>query len=123
MDNLVIILDNIFHAYEHASYGGLHNDVSNDEDDQSHGTIGSSNVINLGNDLTSDDRWFIFCARPRGSVTLIPTFLAISGGKGFYCWVHVCILSSVTCIKMILLFVNISLFFCHREQSLLIFLA
>lgn len=73
MDRLVEYLDNIADLYS-SGFAGI--DVADDDDD----SIPSSTNLNhrSSDDTAADDRWFIFCGRPHGSVTLIPTFLAVA---------------------------------------------
>ena len=75
MDNLVEILNNIVVFYENASQNDDHYDEV-----MAQSTTWTSDRV-FENDPNLDERWFIFCSRPHGSVTLIPTFLALIGGK------------------------------------------
>lgn len=74
MDLVVPILNNIATDYENASKG-----ISDEDDDVS---VESDNQSYYGGeyeyDMSADDRWFILCSRPHGSVSLIPPILSIA---------------------------------------------
>ena len=75
MDNLVLILEKIATDFQLASEGA----VEEINDDSYTGPSEPSNVFDDYIFSTSaDDRWFILCSRPRGSVTLIPTILSLA---------------------------------------------
>jgi len=76
IDNLVIILNKIATDYDNASKG-IH--VEDDDDDSVEPVEHNSfDEILSGSDFSADDRWFILCSRPNGSVSLIPTLLSIA---------------------------------------------
>lgn len=75
IENLVNILEVIAKDYANASQG-----ISEEGDDASQG---SNNVHAYysgcyDNDFSADDRWFVLCSRPHGSVSLIPTLISVA---------------------------------------------
>jgi len=80
MDNLVIILNKIAEDFENASKG-----ISNEDADDPVEIDEPGNTFDdlySGSNFSADDRWFILCGRPHGSVSLIPTLLTIAA---FFC--------------------------------------
>ena len=73
IENLVTILNKIASDLKNASNTTL--------EDGNDGSVGSNEPAYgiCENDLSADDRWFILCSRPHGSVTLIPTLFAVAG--------------------------------------------
>ena len=75
INNLVLILEKIETDFELASKSAV--EVINDDS-----YTGPSEPDNVFDDYmfstSADDRWFILCSRPRGSVTLIPTLLSLA---------------------------------------------
>lgn len=77
MENLNAILASIAEDYENASRG------TTAEEDQEGDSVVSEGPECFDepfeNNYSAEDRWFIFCARPHGTVSLIPTFLSVAG--------------------------------------------
>ncbi|KAL7542003.1 hypothetical protein ACHAXR_011417, partial [Thalassiosira sp. AJA248-18] len=81
MDNLVIMLNKIASDFDNALKGISEEGNDDDDDDDDDETFEPDNGFDeflYRNDFSSDDRWFILCSRPHGSVSLIPTLLTIA---------------------------------------------
>ena len=75
MDNLVLHLEKILAEYENASEG-----IADDEDSSAGSQEDPADFDDryYDSNFSADDRWFILCSRPMGSVTLIPTLLSLA---------------------------------------------
>mmetsp|Transcript_56208 Transcript_56208/g.119523 ORF Transcript_56208/g.119523 Transcript_56208/m.119523 type:complete len:456 (-) Transcript_56208:33-1400(-) len=83
IDNLVIILNTIANEFENASKGVAEVDDDDDDDDSVEPVEDMDFDETLyQRDFSADDRWFILCSRPHGSVSLISMVLAIAA---FFC--------------------------------------
>jgi hypothetical protein len=83
MDNVVPILDRIVADYENSLRGMSQSRVvsiaDDDGPDVSNDSASFDESIDELSVFSADDRWFIICSRPHGSVSLIPMVLSLAG--------------------------------------------
>lgn len=83
MDNAVLILDRIAADYENASRGVFESRTLSikDEDgpDVPNDPSSFDESIDELSDFSADDRWFVICSRPHGSMSPVPTVLSLAG--------------------------------------------
>ena len=83
MDNVVPILERIVADYENSLRGMSQSRVISTVDDDGPDVSNDSASFDESKDelsvFSADDRWFIICSRPHGSVSLIPMVLSLAG--------------------------------------------